>query len=69
MSTNQFKRLLWLVTLLRRYGRLTRTQINTHWRTSPYGNGRDIPRRTFYNIREEIGTMFNIMIDHDVRTN
>lgn len=50
------------MSLLRRYGRLTREQINSHWRVSSIGNGRDIPRRTFYNFRDEVAEMFNITI-------
>ncbi len=59
---------MWLVNLLRRYGRLTRAQINQHWRASGLGNGRDIPRRTFFNFRDEISDLFHIRIECDSRT-
>ncbi len=59
---------MWLVSLLRRYGRLTRAQINEHWRVSSLSNGRDIPRRTFFNFRDDIDTMFNIRVLCDPRT-
>jgi len=59
---------MWLVRLLRRYGRLTRAQINDHWRVSELGNGRDIPRRTFFNFRDEIDRMFHISVECDPRT-
>ncbi|MDE6154755.1 MAG: WYL domain-containing protein, partial [Muribaculaceae bacterium] len=68
MSTNQLSRSMWLVNLLRRYGRLTRAQINQHWRASGLGNGRDIPRRTFFNFRDEISDLFHIRIECDSRT-
>lgn len=68
MSKNQLNRAMWIVSLLRRYGRLTREQINSHWRASAIGNGRDIPRRTFYNFRDEVCDMFNITIACDPRT-
>ncbi|MDE7472290.1 MAG: WYL domain-containing protein [Muribaculaceae bacterium] len=69
MSTIQLSRSLWLVNLLRRYGRLTRAQINAHWRASNYSNDRDIPRRTFYNFRDEVDALFHIKIAFDARTN
>lgn len=68
MSTTQLNRSMWLVSLLRRYGRLTRAQINEHWRASSLSNGRDIPRRTFFNFRDDIDTMFNIRVQCDPRT-
>lgn len=68
MSTTQLNRSMWLVSLLRRYGRLTRAQINEHWRASSLSNGRDIPRRTFFNFRDDIDTMFNIRVLCDPHT-
>lgn len=56
---------MWLVNLLRRYGRLTRSEINEHWLNSSIGNGRDIPRRSFFNMREEIDKLFHIKIECD----
>ena len=59
---------MWLVQLLRRYGRLTRSQINDYWRSSALSNGKDMPRRTFYNYRDEILELFNIRISCDQHT-
>lgn len=69
MSTLQLNRAMWLVRLLRRYGRLTRAQINSHWRASAFGDGRDMPRRTFYNYRENIEDLFHVKIVCDSHTN
>lgn len=69
MSTNQLQRDLWLVNLLRTYGRMTRAEINRYWCQSKLSNGSEIPRRTFYNIREEIDAVFGIKMEFDPRTN
>lgn len=68
MSTSQLSRAMWLVQLLRRYGRLTRAQINDYWRTCSLGNGKDMPRRSFCNYRDEIFDLFNIRIACDTST-
>lgn len=68
MSTNQLHRAIWLVDLLRRYGRLTRSEINEHWRRCPFSNGRDLPRRSFFNYRDEIESLFNIQVLADPET-
>ncbi len=68
MSTTQLNRALWLVDLLRRYGRLTRADINRHWRRTSFSEGKDIPRRTFFNYREEVESIFNIRILCDPNT-
>ncbi|MCM1449112.1 MAG: WYL domain-containing protein [Clostridiales bacterium] len=59
---------MWLVNLLRRYGRLTRAEINEHWHSSSLSNGRDMPRRTFFNLREGISNLFHINIGYDIHT-
>lgn len=69
MSTNQLQRDLWLVNLLRTYGHMTRAEINRFWCQSKLSNGTEIPRRTFYNIREEIEDVFGISMGFDPRTN
>lgn len=68
MSHTQIDRALWLVKLLRQHGRLTRDQINLHWRMSPLSNGCDIPRRTFITCRDAIATTFHINIACDPHT-
>lgn len=68
MPTSRFNRTVWLLELLRRYGRLSRAQINDHWRRSSFYNGHDIPRRSFFNYREEIDRMFNIRVGFNPTT-
>lgn len=59
---------MWLVELLRRYDRLTRSEINSHWRRSTLGNGRDLPRRSFFNIRDEVEELMQVSIQCDPAT-
>lgn len=54
--------------MLRRYGRLTRAQINDHWRNNPMSNGLDMPRRSFINFKNNIERLFHLNIECDPRT-
>lgn len=53
------------MSLLKRYGRLTRADIDRHWLKSPFSDGRPIPRRTFHNFKEDVARMMNIEIACD----
>lgn len=53
---------VWLVDTLSRYDRLSRKEINELWRRSAYGDGNDMPERTFYNYRRGIEENFHIDI-------
>lgn len=53
---------VWIVDTLSRYDRLTRKEINDLWRRSAYGDGNDMPERTFYNYRRGIEENFHIDI-------
>lgn len=68
MARDLLSRYLWLIDLIKRYGRVTRATINEHWRKSRLGNGQNMPRRTFYNYREAIAELFNIDILCDPST-
>ena len=68
MSKNQLGRYVWLVDTIRRYGSLTREKLNELWMKSPYSEGNAMPRRTFYNYREAIEDLFNIIIECNPRT-
>lgn len=68
MARDLLSRYLWLIDLIKRYGRVSRAVINEHWRKSALGNGQDLPRRTFYNYRESIAELFNIDILCDPAT-
>ena len=55
-------RYIWLVDTLTRYDRLTRKEINELWRRSAYGDGNDMPERTFFYYRRAIEENFHIDI-------
>lgn len=62
MNKNLITRYIWLVDMLRTYGRLTREQINELWKRSPMGDGESIPERTFYHYRRSVEEIFGIEI-------
>lgn len=63
MATELFGRYIWLVDTIKRYGALTREQINQLWLKSPLSNGEPMTRRSFYNYRIAIEELFKINID------
>ncbi len=63
MSRDTIGRYVWIIDTLRRYGRLTRAQLNSLWVRSPLSGGRPMPERTFHNYRRGIEESFNITID------
>lgn len=62
MSKNLLNRYVWIIDTIRRHGTITRDELNRLWMESPYSDGRPIPRRTFYNYRNEIEEIFHINI-------
>lgn len=68
MAHDLFNRYIWLADTLRRFGRITRAELDECWRQSPFSDGQPLPRRTFHNYREATERMFNIAIKCDPRT-
>lgn len=68
MASNLFNRYIWIVDTVRRYGRITRTELSSLWQRSKYGDGSPMPRRTFYNYRNAIAELFGIVIECDTTT-
>lgn len=62
MPKNLIECYRWLVDTLRHHGPMTRRELNERWRRSLLSNGKDLPRRSFYNYREGIWDTFNIEI-------
>ena len=62
MARNLLSRYIWLVDTIRRYGTITRRQLDEAWKRSIYSDGAPLPRRTFYNYRAAIEELFNITI-------
>ncbi len=63
MSKDLFNRYIWLVDTIKRYGHITREELNDRWKKSPFSNGEPLPRRTFYNYRMAIEELFKINIE------
>jgi len=67
MPANQFGRYVWLVDTLRRYKHLSYKEISDKWQQSglSYGDGDELPLRTFHNHRKAIQDIFNVIIELD----
>lgn len=69
MAKDLLNRYVWLVDTIRRYGRITRRELDDRWRRSNFSDGDSIlPRRTFYNYRQAIEDLFDINICCDQST-
>ncbi|MDO4671939.1 MAG: WYL domain-containing protein [Porphyromonadaceae bacterium] len=69
MAANLFGRYVWLVDTIRQYKRLTYDEINRLWTQCglSYGEGDEIPLRTFHNHRRAIADIFDINIECDTK--
>ncbi len=67
MPANQFGRYVWLIDTLRHYKHLSYKEICEKWKKSglSYGDGDELPLRTFHNHRKAIQDIFNIVIEID----
>ena len=63
MSKDLFNRYIWLIDTIKRYGHITREELNARWKKSPFPNGEPLPRRTFYNYRMAIEDLFKVNIE------
>lgn len=63
MPKDLFNRYIWLVDTIKRYGKITREELNARWKKTPFSNGESLPRRTFYNYRQAIEELFQINIE------
>ncbi|MDE6300747.1 MAG: WYL domain-containing protein [Muribaculaceae bacterium] len=68
MAVQSTARCVWLVDTIRRYGRITRSQLQEAWLKSPHSDGRPLSRRTFCNHRAAAEELFNITIVCDPAT-
>lgn len=68
MARDLFNRYVWLVDTIKRYGRITRKELDECWRRSPFSNGEGLARRTFYNYRMAVEELFSISIECDTST-
>ncbi len=68
MARESINRYVWLVDTIRRYGRITRNELNECWLKSQFSNGKTFSRRTFYNYRDAVEELFNLRIECDLST-
>lgn len=68
MSNLTTARCVWLVDTIRRYGRITRRQLEEAWLRSPYSEGKTLSRRTFCNHREAAEELFRLNIVCDPKS-
>lgn len=68
MARNLINKYIWIIETIRRYGRITREELNRQWMQSGYSEGEPMARRTFYNYREGIVDVFGIEIVCDTAT-
>lgn len=68
MAINSLTRYVWLLDTIKRYGRITREELNNAWLRSSHSDGKPIQRRTFLNYRNAIERLFNVNIVCDPST-
>lgn len=68
MAQELFGKYVWLMDTIRRYGRITREELNRCWLRASITDGKPIPRRTFYNYRMAIQDLFNVNVECDPKT-
>ncbi len=69
MAKDILTRYIWIIDTIRRYGRISRKELDECWRRSPHSNGElTIPRRTFFNYRHALEELFSLSIECDPST-
>lgn len=69
MAKDLLNRYIWIIDTIRRYGRISRRELDECWRRSPFADGGTaIPRRTFFNYRHAIEELFSLTIECDPST-
>ena len=65
MARDLLSRYIWIIDTIRRYGTITRRELDDCWMRSPFSEGEPLPRRTFFNYREAISELFGLTINYD----
>ena len=69
MARDLFSRYVWILETIKRFGRISREELDNCWRRSQFSEGDPLPRRTFYNYRLAIEELFKITIAYSVSEN
>lgn len=67
MGQDRLARYVWLLETIRRYGRITRKELEKRWEDAGF-NGGVLSRRTFHNYRNAIEELFGVNIECDLKT-
>ena len=62
MRNDMLNKYIWIVDTITSRGRVTRRELNELWERSAHYDGKPIPHRTFFNMRREVESLFNIDI-------
>ena len=69
MARSPIEKYIWLIDNLRQRGRMTRAEINELWKLSRFSvHGEPLCRRTLYNYKNAIASLFDIEIECDAAT-
>lgn len=68
MSKGLINKYIWIIDTIQRYGHITREELNRLWVKSSIGDGMPMARRTFYNYRQGIAEIFNVVVECDPST-
>lgn len=69
MANELLSRYIWLVDTIRRYGRITRRELDECWKHTSFSDGETVlTRRTFYNYRQAVQDLFDVNIQCDPTT-
>lgn len=68
MARDLLQRYIWLVDTVRRYGRISRRELDRLWCASRFSEGEPLPRRTLFNYRQAVEELFNVEIKCDPAT-
>lgn len=63
MPANIFARYVWLIDIIRRYGRISYNDISRHWTHSGLNDGSELSRRMFHRHRIQIEETFGVVIE------
>lgn len=68
MAKNIISKYIWMVDTIEHYGTITRDRLSLLWQESEFGNGKPLPRRSFYNYRNGIADTLGIDIGFNQST-
>ncbi len=70
MAKDSFKRYIWILDTIQRYGKITLNELKEKWsRSCVNDEGKELASRTFSNYKENIEQIFGIVIKCDRATN